>query len=232
MSKRLALVWVFILLAALAASAGDVAQFVNLGFSADGKYFMFGQYGILEQGSRPWANAYIVDVAKNAFAANGTKQFVGTRSVDPGASGLGALLNVVADSSVQEKKLHIDHLLTGRPLYILVDGAQANDALEFRDFQEGTSYSVTLSQTPSAVATPKDVGASFGISVTITDKDGKAKTFAVGDPTYKRPGVKSYHIKQIILAPAGGCLVIVIQKDEQDTRGDNIRYMVETLRLK
>ena len=53
MSKRLALVWVLFLLAALAASAGDVAQFVNLGFSKDARYFMFGQFGIAEKDSAP-----------------------------------------------------------------------------------------------------------------------------------------------------------------------------------
>ena len=44
--------------------------------------------------------------------------------------------------------------------------------------------------------------------------------------------MKAYHIKQIILAPDGASLVFIVQKEEQDTRGSNIRYMVETVRPK
>ena len=55
MAKRFALVWALFVVAALAASAGDVAQFVNLGFSPDSRYFMFGQYGTLERNSAAWA---------------------------------------------------------------------------------------------------------------------------------------------------------------------------------
>ncbi len=40
--------------------------------------------------------------------------------------------------------------------------------------------------------------------------------------------MKAYHIKQIILAPDNASLVFLIQKEQQDTRGDNIRYMMET----
>jgi predicted secreted protein len=228
MAKRLALVWAMFLLAALAASAGDVAQFVNLGFSADAKYFLFGQYGIAEKDSVPWADTFIVDIAKNAFVPKGTVSFKGKQAVDPGANGLGALIDAVETGLPQTQKLKIDHLLTGRLLYILVDGADAPDAIEFRDFQSGKSYKLTLTQ----VATPKDASSSFSIAVTVTDKDGKTSTFTVGDPKFVRAGVKAYHIKQIILGPDGSSLVFVVQREEQDTKGNNIRYMVEVVRPK
>jgi len=226
MSKRLALVWVLFLLAALAASAGDVAQFVNLGFSKDARYFMFGQFGIAEKDSTPWADTFIVDVPANAFASKGTKRFSGALPVDPGANGLGALLNALSDGLPRTKQLHIDHLATGRLLYVLLDGAQAADTLEFRDFQSGKSYKIALTQTAASG------GASFSISIAITEKDGTTRSLAAGDPSFKRSGVRAYHIKQIILAPDGGSLVFIVQKEEQDTRGSNIRYMVETVRAK
>ncbi len=225
MSRRLALIGALILLAARAVPAGDVAQFVNLGFSNDGKYFMFGQYGVAETSSAAWADTFIVDVRANAFASNGTQKFAGAQPVDPGSNGLGALLNALSAGFPRTKQLHIDHLSTGRLLYVLLDGAQAPDTLEFRDFQTGRSYKVALAQAPSA-----NGGASYGIAVTVTDKDGKARAFAAGDPSYTRPGVKAYHIKQIVLSPDGGSLVFVVQKEEKDTKGSNIRYMVETAR--
>jgi predicted secreted protein len=226
MLKRLALVWVLFLLAALAASAGDVAQFVNLGFSKDARYFMFGQFGIAAKDSTAWADTFIVDVPANAFASKGTKRFSGSQPVDPGANGLGALLNALSDGLPRTKQLRIDHLATGRLLYILLDGAQAADTLEFRDFQTGRSYKIGLAQTATAT------GASYSISMDVTEKDGSSHSYTAGDPSFKRGGVKAYHIKQIILAPDGASVVFIVQKEEQDTRGSNIRYMVETARPK
>ena len=74
-----------------AASAGDIARFVNLGFSPDSRYFMFGQYGIQEKGSAPWAESYIVDVKANAFVPRGVHKVTGSQPVDPGTDGIGAL---------------------------------------------------------------------------------------------------------------------------------------------
>ena len=226
MSKRLALVWVLFFLAALAASAGDVAQFVNLGFSKDARYFMFGQFGIAEKDSTPWADTFIVDVPANAFATRGATRFSGAQPVDPGANGMGALFNALSDGLARTKQFHIDHLATGRLLYILLDGAPAADTLEFRDFQSGRSYKVTLTQAAAAG------GASYSIAIAVTEKDGTTRTLGAGDPGFKRSGVKAYHIKQIILAPDGASLVFIVQKEEQDTQGSNIRYMVETVRPK
>jgi len=226
MSRRLALIGTLILLAARAVPAGDVAQFVNLGFSGDGKYFMFGQYGVAETSSAAWADTYIVDVRANSFVSRGTQKFAGSQPVDPGSSGLGALLNALATGLPRTQALRIDHLVTGRLLYVLLDGAQAPDTLEFRDFQTGRSYKVALGQAPSA----DGGGASFSIAVTVTEKDGKARALTAGDASHARPGVKAYHIKQIVLAPDGNSLVFVVQKEEKDNQGSNIRYMVETAR--
>jgi predicted secreted protein len=225
MAKRFALVWALFVTVTIAAFAGDVAQFVNLGFSPDSRYFMFGQYGILEKGSAAWAGTFIVDVPANVFAPKAVRQFTSTKAVEPGASPIGALLNVLSEGAAEQKKFHVDHLLTGRLLYILVDGAEASDALEFRDFPSGHTYKVTLAQKQN------DAGASFGLSISLTEKDGAVKTINGGHPALSRPGVKAYHIKQIILAPDGSSLVFLVQKEEQDTTGYNIRYMVETVRV-
>lgn len=219
-----------ILLAAVAAWSGDVAQFDNLGFSSDGRYFMFGQHGILEKTSYPYAELYIVDVPANAFVPQGTKKVSYTTAVEPGATGLGALLNALGDMAAQKRQYRIDHLVTGRLLYLLVDGVNPAETLEFRDFQTGTTYAMTLVQT----AGTKDGGpaAAFHLTMTVTGKDGAAKDYTVGAPALLRPGVKAYRVKQVVLGPDGAALVVVIQRDEVDSQGVNIRYMVETVRLR
>lgn len=230
MAKRLTLCGVLFLLAALAAFAGDVAQFVNLGFSPDSKYFMFGQYGIREKSSYPWAETYIVDVAANAFAPRGAHKVSYSQPIEPGVSGMGALLNALADSIAEKKQYKIDHLLSGRLLYILVDGAPANDTLEFRDFPTGRTYRIALVQ--AAVTQGSDTSSSFHLSIAVEEKGGRTYTLSAGDALYKRPGVKGYAIKQIVGAPDGSSLVFVIQKEEKDASGSNVRFMVETVRVK
>ncbi len=229
MAHRLALVCAMIL-AACAAFAGDVAQFANLGFSADGKYFMFGQYGIAEKDSTPWADTFIVDVKANAFAAKGVRHLAGQQPVDPGSNGMGALLNALSDGIAQTRQYKVDHLVTGRLLYVLVDGAQAADTLEFRDFPTGRAYKISLTQSAAPAGQP--VSSSFNIAITVTEKDGTTSSFTAGSPAIKRAGVKAYHIKQIVLSPDSRSLVFIVQREEQDTKGANIRYMVETVRSK
>jgi predicted secreted protein len=229
MAKRLSLCLAVLVVAAMAAGAGDIAQYVNLGFSPDSRYFMFGQYGVLQNSSTPWAEAYIVDVAGNVYAPHGSKKFTTTRALEPGASPLGALLNTLADLQPQVRQYRVDHLLSGRLLYILVDGQAAPDTLEFRDFQSGGSYKVAITQ---SATTNGNVISSFGLAITVTRKDGTVHTVTAGSPTLERRGVKAYHIKQIVLAPNDASLVFLIQREEQDTDGDNIRYMVETVGLK
>ena len=218
-----------ILLVACAAWSGDVAQFDNLGFSSDGRYFMFGQHGILEKTSYPYAELSIVDVPANAFTPQGVKKVSYTKGVEPGSTGLGALLNALGDMAAQKRQYRIDHLVTGRLLYLLVDGVNPAETLEFRDFQAGTRYAVTLVQTPGT----KDgqPAAAFSLKVTVTGKDGKARDYTVGNAGFARAGVKTYRVKQVVLGPDGAALVFVIQKEEADGTGVNIRYMVETVRL-
>lgn len=225
MAKRLASIGVLILAVAAAASAGDVARFINLGFSADSRYFMFGQYGISEKTSAPWAETYIVNMRGNAFVPQGKRVVLSAREIDAGSDAIGALFDAVAESRAQKTRYKINHIATGRLLYILVDGVQPADSLDFRDFETGRSYSVALAQNPPA----GESGASFGITVTVTEKDGSVHTYKTGDPSYRRPGVKAYHVKQIILAPDNASLVFLVQRDEQDTSGDNVRFMVETV---
>ena len=51
--------------------AGDVATFVDKGFSEDGKYYVFGQYGVTDKKFQGWAELYQVDIAANDYTDNG-----------------------------------------------------------------------------------------------------------------------------------------------------------------
>jgi predicted secreted protein len=227
MSKRLAPIGVLILLVTSAAFGGDIARFVNLGFSPDSRYFMFGQYGVSEKTLTPWAESYIVDMRANAFVSRGVRRVSSSQQVGPGNDGIGALFDAAEEALPQKARSRIHHLATGRILYILVDGASAPDSVSFRDFQTGRSYDVTLTQSPPV----GEAGASFILAVSVTQKDGAVLTYTAGNPSFRRPGVKAYQLKEVILAPDNASLVFVVQREEQDARGDNVRYMIETVRI-
>ena len=126
--------------------AGDIANFQNLGFSADSRYFMFGQYGINEKTSLPYADIFFVNVKSNTFLPQGVKHVQFREPVKPGNDGRGALFNLLEESYNLTKKYNISHIATGRFLYILLDGEEAKAELNFRDFQSGHKYNITLSQ--------------------------------------------------------------------------------------
>ena len=216
-------------LAALQAFAGDAAVFQNLGFSPDGRYYMFAQYGVAERNSQPYAEIFTVDVARNRFVPAGVRKATAKNAVEPGTDGRGALFNLLADVLPLKKKYGIDHAFTGRLLYILLDGAEPKPELEFRDFQTEKKYKVVLNQSSSGSGS--GLKSSFHLVVTVQDPAGEARTYTAGDPSYWRDGVRRYRIKQILLAPDGRSVVFAMEKEEEDPAGADIRYMVETLKL-
>jgi predicted secreted protein len=49
--------------------AGDYANLNFVGFSKDGRYLAFEEYGVQDGSGFPYSSYYFVDVAKNSFAA-------------------------------------------------------------------------------------------------------------------------------------------------------------------
>ena len=229
MQKRVILIGVLILSVIVPLAAGDVATFVNLGFSEDSSVFMFGQYGVIDGEERPYAEIYTVNVHKNAFVPDGVTKKVYTDEVQPGQDGSGALFNLFHQVEPQVSKYSVDHLKTGRLVYVHVDGDKPKERIEFRDFYRGDSYVLTLVQ--QNFGTDRDVSASFHINLAVTSKSGSTRTYTLGLPDYRRDGVISYRIQEVFFSPAESGLVVVMEKELWSEQGKNIRYMVETTTL-
>jgi predicted secreted protein len=75
--------------------AGDVASFVDLGFSEDGRIFMFAQYGVTEGSLKPWAEMRIVDIRSNNFVPGGRLNYTHTDRIAAGQDGSGALFRLI-----------------------------------------------------------------------------------------------------------------------------------------
>ena len=229
MTRRITLIMVLFFLGGVL-FAGDIATYINLGFSDNSRYFMFGQYGVEENLSHPYAEIYTVNVSANDFTRNGVKKAVYSVQASPGQEGMGALLTLLEGSISLINTYGINHLKMGRLLYILLNGEEPKSLLKFRDFNTNSNYTVHLIQ--AEYSTSDTVQASFHLDVTITEKSGRTRNFIVGRPAYRRSNVKSYKIRQIFLSPDERSLVFLIEKEEKGTSGVNIRYMVETVTIK
>ncbi len=228
MNRKIVLILI-LSLCSFSVFAGDVAEYVNLGFSENSEYFMFGLYGIEYNTSKPYAGIYTVKVADNVYARNGVLEETYTHNIQPGQDGSGALYNLMAEKQSELQKYNINHLQTGRIVYLLINGAEPKSTLEFRDFKNNGRYKVSLVQ--QQFGTEKEPSASFYIDLTVTDKTNKITAYKVGLPDFKRKNVLKYRIKQIMFAPNEKSLVFVIEKEIVDGTGPSIRYMVETVNL-
>lgn len=99
----------FILLPANA-FAGDYAQLNFIGFSKNGKYLAFEEYGTQDGSGFPYSNIYIVDVEKNAFAAPPVRKRIDNESATENAVRLMAKNAVAANL----KKFNIVQGNTGK----------------------------------------------------------------------------------------------------------------------
>ena len=211
--------------------AGDSASFVDLGFSQDGSFYMFAQYGVKSGLLTPWADVYIVDVGKNDFVPGGRISYTHDRPIDAGQDGTGALYRLIATNAVLAERYGVTYPNQGQPLYISLDGDPAYDGqpITFRDFVSGISYRASLVETVSGLG--DNLRSSFYIMLKCIDSDGTEKTFTIGTPDIRRPRISSYRIKKVLIAPPGNSLIFVIEMKRLAENGHDIRYMVEALRF-
>ncbi len=221
-----------LLLTSLAAAvhAGDVARFTNLGFSPDSQVFVFSQHGIEGASGHPYAEVFTVDVPGNVFVREGVAQQVFTQPVSAGQDGSGALFNVLRDLAPMMTARNVNHLRQGRLIYLSLNQTEPTPRVEFRDFQQNSRY--TISVTQESRGSGREGSAAFHLDITLRTADGTTVQRRVGRPGFFRDGVNRYSVGQVILAPDGESLVVVMERITDIPGGRQIRYMVETVRLR
>lgn len=226
--KRWIAIATMALIAASAASAGDVATLVRLGFSPDSSTFMFGFYGLDTVNGKPYAELYLVDTRKNDYLPGGVFKGMYGAELKPGWDPAGGFYKLFSDAVPTARARKVDHLNQGRLVYLLVDGASGADTLSFKDFETGAQWDVVLKETVEEKA-----GAalsSFGLEVSLTVA-GKKSALKAGNPSIKRKGVVDYTIREIVVAPDGKTVVALIERLEKSPAGSSVRYMAESFRL-
>ncbi|MDR1325537.1 MAG: DUF2259 domain-containing protein [Treponema sp.] len=211
---------------------GDIASFVDFGFSSDGLNYMFGQYGVQSQTLNPWAELFVVDVPRNTFVSGGRLSFVHDNPVIAGQDGIGALFRLVSRNTELVNRYGITYLLQGQLLYLSLDTTQPSstgETIEFRDFERNESYRARLVSTVEGSGA--NLSSSFFITLERTTQTGARRSYTVGTPQVKRPLISAYRIKKVMIAPQGGAMVLVIETSKPTADGPDVRYMVETVSI-
>ncbi|PIE03963.1 MAG: hypothetical protein CSA76_06745 [Spirochaetales bacterium] len=210
-------------------TAADAAVLENLGFSPDGRYFMFGEHVLITGQGQAYAEIGVVDIAKNEFVPGGWKKNSWAAGITPNQNSRGALYELLASSGDLKKRYKINHLEQGKLLYARSSSDETGEepALSFRDFQCKKDITLTLHQETSSSAEAPSAG--FYIDVTVKEPSGIEETYTVGRAGYMRSGISGYRIVRVWASPDGKALVIAVAKKSADL---SIRYMVETLLIK
>ena len=220
-----------LLLAGAVLWAGDSASFVDLGFSLDGKFYMFAQYGVKSGVLRPWADLFVDNVARNDFAPEGRISYTHDAPISAGQDGSGALNYIIMKNAAIAERYGVIFPNQGLPLYIALTGdpAYEGETITFRDFISGVFYRAALKETLTGSGV--NLRSSFYIDLECSIDGGTKKTYKVGTPEIRRPLILSYRIKKALISPDGNSLIFVIEMKLLAEDGHDIRYMVEALRF-
>jgi len=205
----------------MAVYAGDIANFVNLGFSADGSKFAFGQYGLQDKTYRAYAEIYAVDIKSNTFLPAGIFRTSPSKQTE-GKESKSTFLALQNRAQAALSKWDISESRQGRVLYAQTEATAGNQTLFFRDFQTSDEYTVVLN-----TAQKGKTESSFYLDIEKTKPNGTKIKQQVGRPDYIRSGVKNYAVKKILIDDSAHALIFIIEKNEYSAAGDSFRYMVE-----
>lgn len=215
--------------------AGDVASFVDKGFSEDGKYYVFGQYGKTDKKYQGWAEIYVVDIQENDYVDGGVFKIKPT-AVTAGKVGKEIYESLEEKNFYYLKDLKLKQADLDRVLYICDDvNKVGTDEIKFTDFRNSSidnpnSFSIKL--IPTISGRGKDVKSSFYIMMEKLDCDGNViSSQKIGSPNITRKGISNYKIERIMCDTSEQNLIFVIEKILEDDKGISIRYMVEAAKI-
>jgi len=211
--------------------AGDTAVFVDLGFSSDGKTYMFGQYGVLSPSLKPWAELFVVNMENNNFVPNGRVSYTQDAAIKAGQDGSGVFYQLLNNNSGLAGRYSINFQNQGQPLYISRNDnpLERGETINFRDFISGKSYRAEL--VPVITGSGLNVKSSFYIELNTVFPNGLTSIIKIGNPQIVRQQVAAYNIKKVLIDTTGNSIIFVIEMKRTAENGFDTRYMVEVVRF-
>lgn len=216
--------------------AGDVAAFEDIGFSADGKTYLFAEYGITDKDFQGYAEIYAVDIEKNDFLKNGVYKTNPSKATT-GKSGSSVYTELKEKHGKWLNSFNATPVSLDDILYIKSNDSKLNtETISVTDFVHSSqenpiSYDFTL--VPYYEGKGKSLVSSFYIVVEKKNKSGDIlEKIVVGNPDVKRKMISNYAIEKIFCTKDAKSFVILVEKISEENGVPTIRYMVETFKLK
>ncbi|MBR1912427.1 MAG: hypothetical protein IJ828_08745, partial [Treponema sp.] len=146
--------------------AGDAAAFLDIGFSSDGKTYIFGEYGKIDKKFQAWAEIYTVDIAKNEYVPHEvyiTKPSKATASL----SGKKTFDELKLKASASINKYNCTPYKVENLLYVK-EGTSVTNDIRFQDFDASSAdsdvfYHIQL--VPTYKGKGKNVSSKYYISM-------------------------------------------------------------------
>ena len=213
----------FLMLAPAFVKAGDKASFISLGLSPDEKYFAFAQYGEQDGSGFPYAELYLIDIAKNDFVPGGANKVLWDEKADPRGSGLAALLELYVNSDSLLSAYKIDIHNQPKSLVSPVEGIR--EEVEWFE-KNGMPVMLSLQQKGDGDFGAYNSSAAFQLILTRPPKPAQV----IGNFKRFRKHVIRYDIDRVFASKGGTACVVVVRMTKIGFEGPDIRYMVETVR--
>lgn len=232
--KKLLMSGLVFVAAAFMSFAGDAAAFVDLGFSSDGKTYVFAEYGKTDRNFQGYAEIYTVDISKNDFVDGGVFRTLPSSST-VAKNGKKVYEELYSKASWFLKKYNLKPADADNLLYVRDDTKSSDSEIVFKDFESSSSdrsiyYHIKLEK--NIAGSGADLKSSFFIGLEKQDENGHLiSSNVVGSPDIKRKLVSDYTIDKIFTDKSGRNLIFVIEKTFEEPDGNSIRYMVEAIHL-
>lgn len=233
------LVFAAVLLLATNCVAGDFATLNVIGFSKDGRYLAFEEYGIQDGSGFPYSNIYFIDVAKNAYAApliavtiereTAVESTARNRSALLAAKKLKQLGIVKGNTG----KLVVSHLMTDLTFDGEVDKSVIKFAEEIGSMYHRGDYELSLSEIPikTKECEPFEMETNM-LELKLTNKDDDTSKFLQKDTTLpsSRGCALYYRMQDVYLYK--DFITVFVGVFTQGFEGPDMRFMAVTGTLK
>ena len=167
--------------------AGDIATFVNLGFSADGSKFAFGQYGLTDQTYRAYAEIYGVDVAENKFLPSG-RFITSPTSETADKDSKNIFLSLLDRANPSLLKWKISDKNEGRAIYAATDSTINETTLIFKDFEINKPNGNKIKKAAGQKGKTRSGVRDYAIKKVIIDNTNTSLIFVIEKHQYDKLG--------------------------------------------
>ena len=214
--RRLVLAITAFFALASAAAAGDYADREIIGFSSDGRYFAFEEYGIQDGSGFPYSNIFLIDTSTDSWVP-GTPVRVRLDNENATLDAARTQARAGAATALASRGIGLPgRLLVSNPLTEVVSDRHVAEFLTIVFVPPQTETNVvTIDEYPLQVKScPIDFGQTMGFGLSLRTADGALRTLHQDDAIPASRGCPiGYGISDVIAfdgAPGGEVVLIIL----------------------